>query len=64
MWIARDDEGSLNLHIDKPSKISVYGHWRSEFHYPIPSNLLPEVTWEDEEPRELILKLYGVGSSK
>ena len=56
MWVARDEDGSLNIYIDKPSKIDVRGYWRSEFNYPIPSNLFPEVTWEDEEPRELILK--------
>lgn len=56
MWVARDDGGSLNLHIDKPSKCSMYGYWRSEFNYPIPMTLFPEVTWDDEEPRELILK--------
>ena len=57
MWIARDKDGLLNLHIDRPYKFSTHdGYWKSEFNYPIPVNLFPEVQWSDKEPRELILK--------
>lgn len=57
MWITRDKDGDLVLHEAKPTKkldcwisigkkeVLIFGDiW------------FPEVKWEDEEPRELILK--------
>ena len=58
MWLARDKDGELYLFSEKPSK-------REEFWLmsrgtitviQLPSELFPEVKWEDEEPRELVLK--------
>ena len=58
MWIARDKDKELYLFSEKPSK-------REEFWLmsrgtitviQLPSELFPEVKWEDEEPRELVLK--------
>lgn len=57
MWVARDKDGDLVLHETKPTKkldcwISV-GQKESLIFEDI---WFPEVKWEDEEPRELILK--------
>lgn len=58
MWIARDENGELYLHKEKPEKflsawVSVGGmEWIS----PVDKSFFSEVKWEDEEPTELILK--------
>ena len=58
MWIARDKDGELYLFSEKPSKREEF--WlmstRTTIVIQLPSYLFPEVRWEDEEPRELILK--------
>lgn len=60
MWIARNKDGRLFLSFkEKPMKKD-----DSEWHilgldnrvYELDADLLPEIKWEDEEPRELILK--------
>lgn len=57
MWIARDRDGKLFLYLTKPYKIKNKGFWAGDFPYIILSKeWFPEVKWEDEEPRELILK--------
>ena len=57
MWIARDKSGNLFLHEIKPTKES---NWWLSFGHKEPLIFgklwFPEVKWEDEEPRELILK--------
>lgn len=57
MWIARDRNGSLYIYTDKPKKIGE-GYWDPSKGdcYCIHSDLWPEISWEDEEPRELVLK--------
>ena len=58
MWIARDFDGSLWLYSDKPYKDDF--RWRLPIGNGCCQSLLdylfPEIRWEDEEPRELILK--------
>lgn len=61
MWIARDSVGTLCIYRHKPSKEAVV--WVKnpqdkgpDDMYVIPEDYFPEVKWEDEEPRELILK--------
>lgn len=60
-WVARDKNGLLFIYRHKPSKdketwinnpqdTGLYDVWY------IPNDYFPEVKWEDEEPRELILK--------
>lgn len=56
MWIARDKNGLLYGFENKPIRdehvwIPANG-WTVDF----PSSAFPEVKWEDEEPRELMLK--------
>ena len=61
MWIARDKNGLLLIYRHKPSKgtaVWVENPQDTGFYdvrY-IPEDCFPEVKWEDEEPRELILK--------
>ena len=55
MWIARDRDGSLWLHTNKPNKNMT--QWaEGDDYFEISSELFPEVKWEDEEPIELVLK--------
>lgn len=58
MWIARDKDGSLWFFYEKPTKEKYV--WLSGFgigaQFRINEKLFPEVKWEDEEPRELVLK--------
>ena len=58
MWIARDINGSLYIYTDKPKKHPEEGYWSLSKGdcCDIPSEFWPEVSWEDKEPRELILK--------
>lgn len=56
MWIARDKNGDLWLFKEKPYR-KVY-YWTSsdgDCQSLMNSDWFPEVKWEDEEPRELIL---------
>lgn len=59
MWIARDSNGRLFIYLGgKPKKLKNTG-WIAPKKYQtveIDKELFPEVKWEDEEPRELILK--------
>ena len=62
MWIARDSDNTLWAFKNKPKKEGYC--WqveRGDYNYHCLANgnsnwLFPEVKWEDEEPRELILK--------
>lgn len=60
MYVARDKDGFLYVYMIKPTKGDK--RWvldlseRQADIYPIPRILFPEVKWEDEEPRELVLK--------
>lgn len=58
MWIARDADGSLYIYTDKPKKHQEEGYWSLSkgASCDIPSEFWPEISWEDKEPRKLILK--------
>lgn len=57
MWIARDKDSDLVLHQYKPIKKQDYWASAGKREVLIFEDLwFPEVKWEDEEPRELILK--------
>lgn len=61
MWIARDKNGSLWLYDTKPVKDSrewVIPNTCGGYCKILESNLdvFEEIMWEDDEPRELILK--------
>lgn len=58
MWIARDEDGSLWLYNEKPTKGKHV--WLSSLdidtQHRLNERLFPKVQWSDQEPRELILK--------
>lgn len=57
MWLARDMNGELWLHSEKPIKSNRV--WLSEGEFEellLEDNWFPEVKWSDKEPRELLLK--------
>ena len=57
MWIARNSDGLLRGFEKKPIK-TLYG-WYCHDGYiaTFQSYCFPEIKWEDEEPRELVLKV-------
>lgn len=55
MWIARDKDESLWLFEEKPYK-GRYVWYNGSTNYRTNEKLFPEIRWEDEEPRELVLK--------
>ena len=55
MWIARDKDGLLHVYEKKPIK-TIYAWYAPCGSTSLPSYLFPEIKWEDEEPRELVLK--------
>lgn len=57
MWIARDKNGLVFIYLNKPRKSENKGYWDGyDYYINIPDECYPEVKWEDEEPKELILK--------
>ena len=56
MWLARDEDGTLFLFTQKPSKLkgrwaSILGTRRGE----LPGTMFPEVQWSDNEPTKVKL---------
>ena len=61
MWVARDEDFSLWIHFDRPIKKKNTelkdGYWSSlGGRVEVPPTFFPEVKWEDEVPKELVLK--------
>lgn len=60
MWIARDKNQMLYVFEERPIKNKHFENWiplsADENFMEINPNLFPEVLWEDEEPRKLVLK--------
>ena len=56
LWIARDKDGGLYLHYDKPTTIYGKDYFTSMRAVVISRDLFPEVTFENS-PQEVELKL-------
>ena len=56
MYVARDEDGHLWLYEKKPIKKPEYWVCVGGYCQVLDPDLFPEVEWEDEEPRKLILK--------
>lgn len=60
MWIARDKNQMLYVFEEKPIKNERFENWTplsdDENFMDINPNLFPEVKWDDDQPRELVLK--------
>ena len=54
MWVARDNDGELDLYIDKPHRSKVPGwdqeSWDSgnDYWIVLDPKLFPDLTWDDE----------------
>lgn len=62
-WVARDEDGRLCLYQNKPKREAYdflrRGYWtdRTNQYVDFPSNLFPDLTWEDEPQEvEIIIK--------
>ena len=58
-WVARDSDGSLNIHQEKPSRWSIYLWTFGGGYFHIDKTLFPELTWEDE-PIEVELTIKKI----
>lgn len=62
MWIAKDKDGTVCIFKNKPIKYEIEGQWGDKEDNVIYAevndieNIFYEIKWEDNEPRELILK--------
>ena len=60
MWLARDKSRALYVFEEKPIKNKNFESWTplsaDENFMEINPNLFPEVRWDDDQPRELVLK--------
>lgn len=54
MWIARDSNGTLVLHLQKPIRNYFCNDWEADDFLEIDANLFPELTW-NSEPLEVEL---------
>ena len=54
MWIARDKNGALKLHVHEPKRVDdkINQIFDSFMPYDLPQELCPEVTWENS-PRKV-----------
>ncbi len=61
MWIARDDDGTLGLYSEKPSRTNEYGCWGivvkndNQFSVMLEPELFHDLNWSDN-PLEVELK--------
>ena len=46
--VARDSDGSLNIHQEKPSRQSIYFWMFEGGYFHVDKTLFPELTWNDE----------------
>ena len=63
-WVARDENTSLYLFLEKPKKYKTYKCWDCENEVGLSSNnkelnknLFPQVKWEDVEPTKVELTI-------
>lgn len=58
LWIARDKDGDLYLHLEEPQRVEERGYFRSINAMKLPMLEYPEVTWENS-PQQVELKLIN-----
>ena len=54
-WVARDFNGSIYMHINKPKKLDDTWSLNSFGFFKLDDSLFPEVKWSDEEPTKVKL---------
>ena len=57
-WVARDEDGSLWLYVEKKPIKKSTGHWtNNEGGEQLEDYDFPSVKWSDEEPTEIEIKI-------
>ncbi len=60
-WVARDSDGSIEIHQKKPTKTKFY--WESPKNRPIgesmilPKDSFPDISWNEDEPRKARIEI-------
>ena len=58
-WLARDEDGTLYLHLMEPQKVT--GQWiASDFHpgyIKLSDVVFPEIQWSDDEPTRVTITI-------
>ena len=57
VWLARDKDGSIFMHNNKPKKYSIDSIWMSDYFVKLNKEEFPSVKWEDDEPTEAYITL-------
>lgn len=58
VWLARDKDGSIFMHNNKPKKYSIDSIWMSDYYFvKLNKKEFPSVKWEDDEPTEAYITL-------
>ena len=57
VWLARDKDGSIFMHNNKPKKYSIDSIWMSDYFVKLNKEEFPSVKWEDGEPTEAYIIL-------
>ena len=60
VWLARDKDGSIFMHNNKPKKYSIDSIWMSDCFFvkkKLNKEEFPSVKWEDDEPTEAYITL-------
>ena len=54
-WVARDENGSIYMYINKPKKLDDTWYVNSFCFFKLDDSLFPEVKWTDDEPTKVKL---------
>ena len=57
VWLARDKDGSIFMHNNKPKKFTIDSIWMSDYFVKLSKEEFPSVKWEDDEPTEAYITL-------
>ena len=57
VWLARDKDGSIFMHNNKPKKYATDSIWMSDYFVKLNKEEFPSVKWEDDEPTEAYIIL-------
>ena len=57
VWLARDKDGSIFMHNNKPKKYSIDSIWMSDYFVKLNKEEFPSVKWEDDEPTDAYITL-------
>lgn len=64
VWLARDKDGNIFMHNNKPKKYSIDSIWMSDYFVKLNKEEFPSVKWEDDEPTEAYITLANESQPK